>query len=333
MKRKSKKSETMCAIYYSDNRYKQMAECAINSFDFFHSNIVDSYLISPDNFYKIPNFQLTNELSHGYKKFGLALGLAKLHNYKKLIILGADTITCAKLEEFLKGRESCIATLGGYRSDTLHMLLDISAEDVPRFICPKLYDKKEKKFFAKQQAELSVNDVGITLNADVICFNNLQLLEKIISLGAFIGSPLRRYTARVPASSFLTEFHEQSVLNFAFHQALIGEDKRYTFDLPELETDCLYNNRSTTTKEADFAGKPYDKEYIQKFYVENDALFTEDKKQIKVFHYCQGLGIYTVEEFKKFVDLWTAKVFNKETKSFFSSHGCGEFFQRKYFIK
>jgi len=332
MKRKSKKSETMCAIYYSDNRYKQMAECAINSFDFFHSNIVDSYLISPDNFYKIPNFQLTNELSHGYKKFGLALGLAKLHNYKKLIILGADTITCAKLEEFLKGRESCIATLGGYRIDTPHMQLGISTENRPHFVVPKLYDKKEKKFFSNRVAELPDLEEGITLNADVVCFNDLKLLDDMIKFGTMFENPAKRHQAGVLANSF-TLFYEQGVLNFAFHQVVIGKDKRYTFNLPELETDCFYNNRSTITKEADFAGKPYDKEYIQKFYVENDSLFTEDKKQIKVFHYCQALGTRTVEEFKEFVDLWTAKVFNKETKSFFSSHGCGEFFQRKYFIK
>ena len=64
-----------------------------------------------------------------------------------------------------------------------------------------------------------------------------------------------------------------------------------------------------------------------KFYVENKKLYTQDHKQIKVWHYVEGLGGRSDEEFNEILNDFKNNWFNKETVKFFTEEcGCVEFF-------
>jgi len=53
---------------------------------------------------------LSNNL--GPMKYAFGYHIAKKYNYDKVIVLGADTITCARLDEFLDNNEDdVLATL------------------------------------------------------------------------------------------------------------------------------------------------------------------------------------------------------------------------------
>jgi hypothetical protein len=58
------------------------------------------------------------------------------------------------------------------------------------------------------------------------------------------------------------------------------------------------------------------------FYVENDKLYTKDKKQIKLFHYCESLGgkqpddeLTIEEQVDEMKNMW----FNSNTIDFFQN--------------
>ena len=104
--------KTACVIYYSDERFERMALNAKNSFKRFHSDI-NVYLYNSYNYTQI--FQSMKPAAFypaGIIKYMLALWVAEAGKYEKVIILGADTIVCDRLEEFLHDDESdAIATL------------------------------------------------------------------------------------------------------------------------------------------------------------------------------------------------------------------------------
>jgi len=68
------------------------------------------------------------------------------------------------------------------------------------------------------------------------------------------------------------------------------------------------------------------------FYVKDNKLFTQDHKQIKVFHYIEGLGCQNEQVFiDKINDIYTW--FNQETKDFFTNQcDCGDFFLKPFTI-
>ena len=68
------------------------------------------------------------------------------------------------------------------------------------------------------------------------------------------------------------------------------------------------------------------------FYVKDNKLFTQDHKQIKVFHYIEGLGVQDENTFISKVNnihTW----FNQETKDFFTNYcNCDDFFLKPFTI-
>ena len=68
------------------------------------------------------------------------------------------------------------------------------------------------------------------------------------------------------------------------------------------------------------------------FYIENNKLFTHDNKQIKIFHYCEGLGCQNEQIFVDKVNNFHTW-FNQETKDFFTNEcDCGDFFIKQFEI-
>ena len=54
-------------------------------------------------------------------------------------------------------------------------------------------------------------------------------------------------------------------------------------------------------------------------------------KQIKVFHYCEGFGILSDEEYENRVNEWINVYFNSKTKQFFKEYcDCGDFFEKEF---
>ena len=66
---------------------------------------------------------------------------------------------------------------------------------------------------------------------------------------------------------------------------------------------------------------------IKSWYVKNNKLFTHDHKQIKVFHFVEGLGGRPIEKFNELVNDFKTNWFNSETYKFFKEQcNCNQFF-------
>ncbi|HBY69679.1 MAG TPA: hypothetical protein DEG69_19225, partial [Flavobacteriaceae bacterium] len=89
-----------CLILATGNRYKVMAQCAYNSFKKWHPE-VDTILITDENAKDYVSQEALELYSVGVAKYSFALELMLRFQYDKVICLGADTITCARLDEFI----------------------------------------------------------------------------------------------------------------------------------------------------------------------------------------------------------------------------------------
>ncbi len=66
---------------------------------------------------------------------------------------------------------------------------------------------------------------------------------------------------------------------------------------------------------------------IKYWYVKDDKLFTHDHKQIKCFHFVEGIGARDLESFKDLTNDFKTNWFNQDTINFFKEKcGCSEFF-------
>ena len=66
---------------------------------------------------------------------------------------------------------------------------------------------------------------------------------------------------------------------------------------------------------------------LKYFYVNNNKLYTGDNKQIKCFHFVEGLGGRPDKEFNAIINDFKYKWFNKDTIKFFKEQcDCSEFF-------
>lgn len=272
--------KTICVIFYTDSRYEKLAQVAYRSFKKHHDEKeVECVLIA-----QRPGSDVVHCSHAGILKYSLALKLAIEKKATKLIILGADTITCARLGEFLDNDEDIIATL-----------------DYPY------------QFF--NQGVISP-DSETHLNADVVCFNNLNALKEVIA-----------------AARFHPMYFEQGGLN----QIAWAEDSKYSLeiaDYPYETSTCVYNARAKGNLCAEAGTKPWG-EFTRMFHVKDGRLYTGlhknnqmVDKQIKVWHYCDGFGTLNAAAIDKILNWWKTTGFNQETKNFFELHcDSGDFFK------
>jgi hypothetical protein len=228
----------------------------------------------------------------GVTRYLLAQKLMEKLGIKKMMILGVDTITCARLDEFLDDNTDILATLN--------------------------YPCQESTAYWKTPIIEFMSDHGkilehMNLNADVICFNNANALKRVVELSI----------------EHFSGFGEQGGLNDVAHA-----EKSYNVkvvDFPYHLTTVVYNARS---KGVYGTGMNNENTPQMKFYVKDGKLFTYDNKQIKVWHYIEGLAGQNEFEFKALIDNWKFKWFNAETKAFFKEHcECRDFFEKPYDIK
>jgi hypothetical protein len=278
-------------------RYNELAQCSLNSFKKFHPDVELHYV----NDFNLPeyhekyfkSFDLVDHI--GIVRYMLAYDMMLQNNYDKIIILGCDTITCDRMDEFINNNEDVLATLN--------------------YPCQESTDYCTTPYF---EISPGVYDHG-NINADVVCFNNPAALKKVIDLSV----------------EHFNYFAEQGALN-----ELAWVDKSYSVkivDFPYPTSPVVYNARSKGVFGTNMIvngvlakhGPPLDgtPSPLKRFYVKNNKLYTGDHKQIKCFHFVEGLGGRTDEEFNAIMNDFKHKWFNVDTIKFFKEQcGCQEFF-------
>ena len=278
-------------------RYDELAQCSLNSFKKFHPD-VELHYVNDSNLpeYHEKYFKSFDLVDHiGIVRYMLAYDMMLQEKYDKIIVLGCDTITCARMDEFIDNNEDVLATLN--------------------YPCQESTDYWTTPYF---EISPGVYDHG-NINADVVCFNNPAALKKVIDLSV----------------EHFTYFGEQGALN-----ELAWVDKSYSVkivDFPYPTSPVVYNARSKGVFGTNMIvngvlakhGPPLDgtPSPLKRFYVKDNNLYTGDHKQIKCFHFVEGLGGRSDEEFNAIMNDFKYKWFNVDTIKFFKEQcGCSEFF-------
>ena len=310
-------NKTACVVYCTDERYKDLAKNVEASFKSFHSEECDFYLINQDNqqeyndslqYFEFAPETFLMQYIYGYE-------VMRKHGYQKVIILGSDTIVCGRMDEFLD-------------NDTTPVLATLN-----------YWIHEDTEYWSSPVAQVTLPDGTTTIdhlnvNADVVCFNSHEALKKVIELS------IENYT----------HFSIQGGLN-----QLLSTDKSFevgVVDFPYPLSKVSYNVRSKGVPRAEMIKKgvimncwpqnvhgfPYEwlaerdlldgrPSPIQKWYVKDDKLFTHDHKQIKCFHFVEGMGAKTPDKFAEMISDFQTTWFNKETMKYFREQcGCTHFF-------
>lgn len=294
--------KTGCVVYYTDNRYDELAKNVKNSFLAHNGEECDYHQIDYTNqeeynkslkYYDFAPETFLMQFIYAYE-------IMKKHNYEKIIVLGTDVIVCSRLDEFLDDNTTpVLATLNYPNQDSTEY-----------FTTPTV------------QVQLPNGQIisdHLNINADVTCFNSADALQKVIDLS------IEHYT----------HFSIQGGLN-----ELAFVDKSYEVkivDSPYPLSKVVYNARSKGVFGTDMIrkgvlakyGPPFDGQPspIKYWYVKDDKLFTHDDKQIKCFHFVEGIGGKDLETFKELINDFKTNWFNNETINFFKEKcGCLEFF-------
>lgn len=286
--------KTAAIFFYTDERYDELAKCAIDSFSKWNPE-VDIHIIDYTN-----KKQWDSELKYyeaGDELFIMqyiyAYEIMKQYDYDKIISLGCDTITCARLDEFL----------------------DDNTTDI---LCTLNYPKPEGTEYWQNPietfgsyAEEKYQDTP-NINADVVCFNNSDALKKVIDLS------IEHYTY-FSIQGGLNELYSNPESNPGFSMKIV--------DYPYKGSGVVYNARSKGVMFTNqISGNPNSP--VKQFKVIDNELFTQDYKQIKVWHYIEGLGGRPREKFDELINDFKTSWFNEETKKFFNEQcNCKNFFK------
>jgi len=293
--------KTGCFIYSDSEKYDKLQECAVKSFKKFHPDI-DVFTYTSSN----TEFKEIKKIASGYKKFLFARQVALQYGIEKIIILGADTITCSRLDEFINNNEADILT-------TLDYPYELFLQSVP---CDQV-----AKGVAFSISHLSLSfSKDDHVNADVVCFNNIKALEDVLNCNKWMCNL----------------YFEQAALNYVCN--IQNKHTSFIVDGNYENSNVVYNVRAKGNTTASEGERPWFK-YTSLFKVYNNKLHTNTheycskSKQIKVWHYCDGLGNLPKEHFESIINDWIEKGFNQETKDFFTNEcDCGDFFKQKFTI-
>lgn len=271
---------------------------SINSFKKFHPDI-DIHYITNDNFTEYLNkLNITEYFDNvGLVRIHIIKELMKQEKYTKMIMLGLDTFTCSRLDEFLDDDETDMICSSG--PPYLFLKTDNWAPKIVKFT------------FNNQVYE----DVDF-INADVACFNNYEITELLYN----------------KSLEFWSEHAEQGGMNYLNQNQTSLGIKVNIIDFPYIKSNSLYNVRSKGKANGGnqmYRGNLWDGNYkdpnsniigniypTSTYYIKDNKLYTSDNKQIKIFHYAEALGFKTKEEYDETIyeikNMW----FNKETMNF-----------------
>jgi len=297
-----KQNKTACVVYYTDDRYDELAKNVKNSFLAHNEKECDYYQID------YTNQEEYNQMLNYYEfapetflmQFIYAYEIMKKHNYEKIIVLGTDTIVCSRLDEFLDDNATPIlATLNYPNQDST-------------------------EYWSTPTVQVTLPDGKVVtdqmnINADVTCFNSAEALKKVIDLS------IEHYTH----FSIQGGLNELAFVDKSFEVKIV--------DAPYPTSKVVYNARSKGVFGTDMIKKgllnKYGPQYdgqpapIRYWYVQDNKLFTHDGKHIKCFHFVEGLGGRPLESFKELINDFKNNWFNEDTIKFFKEKcGCSEFF-------
>jgi hypothetical protein len=243
-----------------------------------------------DTYFK--SYDLNNNI--GIVRYMLAYDLMLHNNYDKMIILGCDTITCSRLDEFIDSTEDVLATLN--------------------YPCHESTDYWTTPYI---EVSTGVYDYG-NVNADVVCFNDSKALKKVIDLS------IEHFThfseqGGLNELIWVDKSHTFRIVDFPYPTSLVVYNAR---SKGVFGTDMIVKGR--LAKHGHLDGQPAP---TTKFYVKDKKLYTEDNKQIKCFHFIECLGLRSDDSFQELVKDFKTNWFNQETIQFFKERcGCHEFF-------
>lgn len=306
-----------CVVYYTDSRYDELIDNVKNSFLAFNNDECDYYQVDYTNqeeinkelkFYDFAPETFLMQYIYAYE-------IMRKHNYGKVIILGSDTIVCSRLDEFLDDNITPVLATLNYptQESTDHWSTPLISVKLP---------------------DGSTTVESLNINADVVCFNSHEALKKVIDLS------IEHYT----------HFSIQGGLN-----ELAWSDKSYevkVVDAPYPLSSVSYNVRSKGVPRTNMIKKgriancyPHnvhgldpnwlisqgliDGELspIHRWQVVDDKLMTHDSKQIKCFHFVEGIGGRPLADFNEYINDFKTNWFNKETINFFVNKcNCKRFF-------
>ena len=275
---------------------------SINSFKKWNPD-VELIVITNDNMneYTEPDYVLTDDLPD--LRLHIVDYIFRHELYSKVIMLGGDTITCSRLDEFIECNDCDLLCSGGHMHWETH----------------RPFWKAE---FVNYEYNGKVYRDVMTVNSDVTCFNSAKAASAAYRV----------------FKEFPTDLSDQGALHHClFHQQELGLKVRI-IDFPYEPSKVLYNIRSKGIAAGTFMmrrgkvywgfdgpespGVPYP---TSEFVVDGDRLFTKDGKRIRVFHFCEALGsggmkgeqyLSVREQVDEMKGIW----YNKATKDFFKEH-------------
>lgn len=268
---------------------------AINSFKKWNPEI-DIHFVNNSNFLDYcEKLKITEYYDNvGLLKIHLAKEFFSKLKYDKVISLGIDTFTCARVDEFIENNtDDLICTSGAF-----HMVSNDS------FRTPVI-EFNDNGTLRKEVA---------FINGDVICINNERAAEILYDVS------LKNWSDHAEQGGMNLCYIHQNELNL----------KVSIVDFPYYKTKVLYNIRSKGVigGYCMMRGKVLNGRHgavisdvypTLQFYVNDNKLYTRDHKQIKIFHYCEGLGtkrdkneLTAEEQIHEMKTMW----FNKETTDF-----------------
>ena len=291
-----------CLILGTGKSYQKLGAVAANSFSKWHPDI-DLHFVNESNQKDYFSFKNKHLFRVGTYKYVMAAELMKVNKYDKIIVLGSDTITCSRLDEFIENNEDdFMATL-----------------DYP---------------YPFLSSRINSPNSETHLNADVVCFNNIKPIFDIIKLSKFYKVWVDQGALNEIAWSHWYKY-KFSIVDAPYKTSKVVYNVRSkgNMSLPFDYQDHTATNIFASLPKYLAHERPWG-EPLSKFYVEDKKLFTGDGKQIKVWHYCDGFSAAGTSTFEKIVNNYIFKWFNEDTKKFFKDCcDAGDFFEKEFVIE
>lgn len=228
-----------CLIYHYGERYRDIARCAVDSFKKYHPDI-EMYEVNDSNIHKYESRRAFPKIGAGVRKYVLANEVYRREKLDKIIVLGADTITCARLDEFIDGKGyDMYGTLDYYDNPAFPLR---SPDGTIHIInCPVKYTNAgEEQTIIDQQMVVSADGEAVSdimyLNADVVCFASMELLDLIPRIyfnykdACFDTRTLikqhRSYCIEASKDAVRKELVEQKIIPQSFMQMAFDEPEK-----------------------------------------------------------------------------------------------------------
>lgn len=326
-----------CVIYHTGETYKKIASNAVNSFKKYHPDI-QLFEVTDDNigdyhFSKNINFSIDGietEIDIGARKFFIAYELMKVRGYKKVICLGADTITTARLTEFIESAAG-IAVTSDYpdanafpwehNGEMILMQPAILGLSSTPFCHGSISDFH--KIYEESYKNNAITEDICYANADVVCFNSQEMLEEVCKIWykyrAITLHPKYKFRMAHEINAYDLDLSQPEINLIRSKLSEINSPNawdptkqtvmvpRYHYLSEQAALNIFVGPRAHQPETIQFIDLPildqgvcynvrskgtvkHSNKNLKDFYVKDGHLFNHGHNQIKVWHYCASLS-------------------------------------------